>query len=299
MLSEAQGDGSPMSRFFDPSFAPGDKIMLALLNLTVIGQDVILHLGWDGQGGLTWSDTPFSQGGNEVYKFMVIPVAWTLALELYFYMLAPFIVRRPVWQIALIAAAAMGLRIAAAMGGLFGDPFSYRFFPFELSLFLAGAIGYKVFAANPARWQGLGPRLFALTVPLAILAWPVLLGDWSENHFFTPARIGVLALVALALPAVHGWSRNWRFDRQFGELSYPLYLCHLLVIAVLAGIPAVTQNHWLHSLAIIVVSMTLSWVVVRFLEAPVELLRSRIRRRAEGVEEPQSPAIAVPEPQRS
>ncbi|MCC6925970.1 acyltransferase [Novosphingobium sp.] len=278
-LAQWQTGHSPLDPYFSSLVTWPEKLGLALLNLTVIGQDLPLWLRIE-DGQLAWTTQAFGTGPLDVFHFMAIPVAWSLSLELCFYLIAPFIARRSWQQIAALFAASVMLRLSAAGLGFTADPFSYRFFPFELALFLAGVLAYKAWAANHQRWDGAGARALALAVPAATLAYPLLLGDWPETAFFTPPRILYLLLIACALPAVHQWSRNSVLDRQIGELSYPLYLNQLLVLGLLAGWPALGANASVRTVAVALVSLALAWVVVRFVDARIEAWRRRLAARA-------------------
>lgn len=270
---------SPFDLYLSDLISLPEKIGLALLNLTVIGQDLPLWLKIE-DGHLVWTTQAFGSGPRDVFHFMAIPVAWSLSLELCFYLIAPFIARRRWQQIAALFAASVALRIGAAILGHSADPFSYRFFPFELALFLAGVLAYKAWAANRARWAGWGPRMLALVVPAATLAYPWLLGSALESEFFVPARIGYLLLIAAALPAIHAWSCNSAIDRQIGELSYPVYLNQLVVLGVLAGWPRLAVSTTVRTLAVALASLALAWVVVRFIDRRIEAWRHRLAKQA-------------------
>ncbi|MBV1691721.1 acyltransferase [Novosphingobium sp. G106] len=276
---QIQTGSSPLAPYLTDTVSLPEKLFMGLLNLTVAGQDLTLHLGVQG-GHLAWTSHPFKLDGNDVFHFMLIPMAWSLALEIYFYALAPFIARRPARQIALLMSASIVARIVAALMGYSGDPYSYRFFPFELAFFLAGVLAYKAWAARPELWQRPAARLLALAVPVVLAAYPWLRGDWPDAAFFSPARIGTLLLVAVALPAIHGWSRHSRLDRTVGELSYPVYLSHFLVTAIIPAAGVFAGRSGLRTLAVIAVTLALSWVVVRFLDDGIEAWRRRIARRA-------------------
>jgi len=270
---------SPLDPYLSDLVSLPEKVGLALLNLTVIGQDLPLWLRIE-QGHLAWTTHAFGTGPLDVFHFMAIPVAWSLSLELCFYLIAPFIARRPTHQIAGLLAASLFLRVVGAGLGFRSDPFSYRFFPFELALFLEGVLAYKVWAASPQRWAGQGARVLALSVPVATFAYPWLLGTASATDFFVPARLSYLFLIAVALPAIHEWSRKSALDRQIGELSYPLYLGQLLVLGLLAGWPLLNASTTMRTLAVALVSLALAWVVVRFVDRRIEVLRRRLAERA-------------------
>src|SRR5262249_61405720 len=76
--------------------------------------------------------------------FEVIPQAWSVSLELMFYALAPFLVRRHWLVLVALIVAAYVLRSVAAAYGFSGSCFAFRFFPFELGLFLARVFSHPL-----------------------------------------------------------------------------------------------------------------------------------------------------------
>ncbi len=283
-LLQARGIETPLANYGQDRIPVIERVGLGLLNITVIGQELPVWLRVS-DGHLVWSSRFLGSGGDEVFHFMMIPMAWSLSLELTFYLIAPFIARRPAGQIAAIAGLSLLARIVAALFGWVDDPWSHRFFPFELALFLAGVLAYKGWAANKARWESGRARILALLVPAAILAWPLYLGNWSQDVFFTPPRLALLVLVAVGLPAIHGWSRHNQRDRAVGELSFPVYLDHLLVFSLIGVIPVLKANPTLWTLATAAVSMALAWLVVRMVDSRIEQFRRSLARRAGAAEE--------------
>lgn len=283
-LLQAKGMDTPLAIYGEDRIPVIERIGLGLLNFTVFGQELPMWLRVS-EGHLVWSSQFLGSGGDEVFHYMMIPMAWSLSLELTFYAIAPFIARRPAWQIAVVAGLSFAARIIAAAFGWVHDPLSFRFFPFELALFLAGVLAYKAWAANKLRWETGWAKVLALAVPAAILAWPLYLGDWSQDLFFTPPRLALLALVAVGLPAIHGWSRYNRRDRTFGELSFPIYLDHLLVFSLIGVIPVLKTSDTLWTLATVVVSMALAWLVVRMLDSRIEQFRRGLASRAGATED--------------
>jgi len=279
LLAQGRSGFSPLWPYLQDTVGPAAKLLLGLLNLTVVGQDLTFYLA-PSHGHLVFSGAPFQQGGNEVFRFMAIPPAWSLALEIYFYALAPFIARRPARQIAMIMAISLSARISAALLGITADPFSYRFFPFELALFLAGVLGYKAWAANPRLWRTRGARCLAVAAIGAIVIYPVLLGSWSNLLFFTPARVGTLAFAACAMPVIHELSRTRQWDRRIGELSFPLYLGHLLVIGLVPRSGILASHQTLYIAVVIAICLLVAWFVVRFVESGIEAWRRRLAARA-------------------
>ena len=250
---------------------------LALTNLFVLGQDLALFLAI-GPDGLHWTSR-FWQSSPIVPEFMLIPPAWSLSLELMFYLLAPWILRRRTrWVVGLLVIS-LFIRGALWVGGLRADPWSYRFFPSELGLFLGGALSYRLlyrstWNAKLARiWQPLALGIFP-----AVILYPLY--DRSHSLFFSGTKLLYLAYVMLAIPLLFRMTKGWSMDRRLGELSYPFYLCHFGIVQGL--------NHASHRLGVtarvaiaILLSFGVAYLSVIALERPVDRFRqSRLRRSA-------------------
>ncbi len=194
-------------------------------NLFIVGQEWAMWLVYKG-GSLepVWSADPFSP---HLVSWQVLPQAWSISLELMFYALAPFLVRRHWSVIATIVFGSFALRFYASEHGFDGSGFAYRFFPFEIGLFLAGALSYRLYAVFPrSSWM-----FFALsaTVTTAVLGAVLVYG---YVYYLALHPFGFLALVAISLPFLFCFTQHVRFDRWLGELSYPIYLIHVPVLSI-------------------------------------------------------------------
>ena len=122
----------------------------------------------------------FNHGEGTLATGLVIPPAWTLEVEFAFYLVAPFIVRRSARAIAAVLFASLALRLILQFGfGLQDDPWSYRFFPSELAVFLVGALGYRVYrsSSNDAR-----RRIFVLFAVACVCTAAALLINRGMAH---------------------------------------------------------------------------------------------------------------------
>jgi peptidoglycan/LPS O-acetylase OafA/YrhL len=241
---------------------------LLLIQITPLGQDAAMFLSLGEEGHLHFAKS--FRTATPAWKFLVVPQAWTLGVELLFYLVAPFIVRRSAAFVASLAGVMLVIRIWARHRlGLDFDPWTYRFFPFELPLFLMGALAYKVYDRISAR--GLDqPKIaaFAWTIILLMIllfqklpAHPSIGGlHWSYFAF------------AGAMPWIFGLTRNWSWERWLGEISYPLYLCHMLVIFFFQA-AGVTSYF---GLICCCASIGLAVVIHLLIESPLEKLRGAI-----------------------
>ena len=199
-----------------------------------------------------------------LYTMAPIPQAWTLGLEFYFYLLAPFILRRGPLVIAAIAAASLLLRLTMiSVFGLSGEPWTYRFFPTEIALFLTGALGYWAYASSDEEQRRkiywlLSAGAVALFATLAMSKW-----DGASRL----ASLSLLVAVIVGVPRLFVLTKNISWDRYLGELSYPLYICHFLFGWILQ--PESTAQSYLALL----LSLVTSILLYRFLERPIDRWR--------------------------
>jgi peptidoglycan/LPS O-acetylase OafA/YrhL len=70
--------------------------ILALTNLVIIGQDWLLFFAIDPHTGSLFPTANFAIEPIPCYLFYFCRPSWSLGLELVFYAMAPFLVRRPV-----------------------------------------------------------------------------------------------------------------------------------------------------------------------------------------------------------
>jgi hypothetical protein len=163
------------------------------------------------------------------HQNLAIAPSWVLGVEFLFYLVAPFMVRRSASLVATVLFASLALRLFPQFRwALQDDPWSYRFFPSELALFLVGVLGYRVYRAP----QGAVGRRAILPFGAACLcmALALLINHWHGRSFSRIPAIILLWSIVLAKPLLFRISKTNVLDRALGELSYPTYISHFSVI---------------------------------------------------------------------
>ncbi len=186
----------------------------ALANLFIVGSDALLLYG----------DLARQPTGH----LLALPVVWSLAVELLFYGLAPFLLRwRPLPLVAgfLLLLALRCLLWLPSHGSW--TPWNYFFAPSALHLFLLGVLAYLAYEKLQA-----APRCLGL---VRVLGWPIFFGLIANILFYQKWGVFHLQdyrfyfLFAASLPVVFVLFRAIRIDRAIGDYAYPLYLAHDLV----------------------------------------------------------------------
>jgi len=234
-------------------------------NLTMLGQDTMMFLNHQlGSDQLAWTAN-FQATEFPAYKLLLIPQGWSLGIELWFYILAPFLIPRNTFFIIFLCLLTFLLRIYLANTGFNDDPWTYRFFPSELGLFLVGiSLNRFYFLFRESFSQKIGKGLFFGIILLIVLFEMGTIDPVVKNWIF-------LVIFAASLPLIFHWSRNIHVDRMIGELSYPVYTCHLLFS------PFFGRFHFFAGPLTAICSLIFSYCIYRFIDQPVDRFRESLR----------------------
>jgi peptidoglycan/LPS O-acetylase OafA/YrhL len=205
----------------------------------------------------------FFQFGN-LESCMLIPPAWSLGLEMTFYLVAPWILIFSTLR-WLSLAASVTVFGAAYIGAIDSDMFGYRLLPGVLFIFLTGAAFEKTDTTS---------RL----IPLAVWTLATATAVFSPpNDQISPMMKEVLLGVIIAIPALAITRRLPRMevDEFLGNVSYGLFLNHFMIIWVLRHFGYELSSTYF--LLLFTASTCLATTSFYLLEKPTIALRRRVR----------------------
>ncbi len=286
--------------FRSPNIAPGLNLdfwyfvrdpvplfLFAISNLTFVGIDFSHFLCFQPAAMdhilFVWS-LPCPDGQMLLLSGgAVVQPAWTLSLEWYFYLLVPLFCSLPTRRIAVVAACSFLLAVFISVFANV-NPWYRAFFPAELYLFLLGFLAYRLKHLIP---RAIGGACAAIVI-VAILAYqhiPVF--DWQN-----PAGTNfVLYLVfALALPTLFEIGSQIPGERLAGDLSYPMYICHLPVESVIWALLLHERMSLFTWVAANVLMVGLASALLLVATAPIE--KFRLRFKSAETRAPQSARLA-------
>ena len=265
-------------------------LFVGLSNITLIGQDWVEFVSNDFGHPIHFTEN-FHHDASPLFNYLLVPQCWTVAVELTFYAFAPYLNRLRSRWLAVMALTALAARlIAYRYLGMAHDPWNYRFFPFELSLFLFGMLAYRLYARTAPHHPS--ERYRCVAASSYVMGAAILLFLFYISHVLSDGvsrlvgvEIGVLITYpfwALAIPVLFFAFGKSKLDRNIGELSYPVYLLHFTILAVVANF----LNHFKLSNRIGICTALLSLLLATFFYrlyiAPLDKKRHLLTRTPPG-----------------
>jgi len=213
-------------------------------------------------------------------NLILIPQAWSIGAEICFYALAPLLAIGRGWR-SIVA----GLASFAMLS--FGSELRYSgyfIWPLWVWIFCMGILANLVWE-NICRIKPHWLRSMWLTIGVVgLLVTMVLVLPMVGCPI--PSRL-LPFLTAMAVPFLFSATMNLKWDRYIGNLSYPVYVIHLVAgeqCQFFLG-HAGQSFHWLPVLTI-VWSVLLAAIIFHFVELPVDNLRQRLAKSGVSLELP-------------
>lgn len=202
--------------------------------------------------------------------------AWTLGAELTFYLVAPLLMRS--WKVAvLVLVTSFGVRAAFVMEAPTGAPTIWTYY-FTVTSFGFFMLGHLACLAG-RRWRPLANP--ALGLVMLACSFAVML--WGDQKGFDGTRLwGSVLLFALALPGLFEATKDVYWMNQLGDLSYPVYLAHIIVMSLVeTWLVAALLPFGAYALigGVMAITVLASWAVHKGLEQPVAALMRKTRWR--------------------
>ncbi|MFM2290835.1 MAG: hypothetical protein RIS29_648 [Bacteroidota bacterium] len=244
--------------------SPFTVLFVVFSNIFLVFQDLAVFLGLDLHSGHLYFVENFSQANPAVFKFMVIGQAWTVGLEIMFYLVAPYIVRRKLSLIALVILISLTLRFFLYHIGLNYSPWTYRLFANEIVFFMLGNLSYKLYLYFKSRTL---PKYILQLNFCSMLAF-ILIYDFIEFRY--KYVIFIIAFF-LSLPFIFIMFKHNSLDMKIGDLSYPIYISHIFVFTILSGLKI--TDHFGKAVPVIIGSILFSLLLNRFVADKVERIR--------------------------
>ncbi len=250
----------------------GSFFYLILTNIIIFGQDLVMFMGINPVNGHLYLTTNFWNTNPQLWLFMLVPQAWTLGIELTFYLIAPFIIKRGLKLVVPLIILSLLLRFYLYnFQNLNFDPWTYRFFPTEIFFFLLGYLSYRLsvkLKTLPVK-KIHGYLVLVLIISLTFI-YPWIPETQFSFSLFQLKDILYFAFIAMGMPVLFTVFKKSKLDNKIGELSYPVYISHMLVYFVLTTLPFYFLRNGIWAA---VATIIFSFILNRFIAEPIEKYR--------------------------
>jgi peptidoglycan/LPS O-acetylase OafA/YrhL len=263
---------------------------IGVSELTTLGTDTGQWLGFSKLTGALGVAPDFVPNATSVLALSPVPPAWSIGLELTFYLIAPFIVLQRLRVIGVLIIASLGFRYTLAYAGFSGDPWNRSLFLSELMYFLLGVLSFRLYVMRSQltttfrRTLGLLPILTAVLINPAFAAAKILLRHYDLIMPDFLITTFPYLLVAIGIPFLFERSKDSLFDLRIGNLSYPIYISHMMVLGMLQLV--FPTDSFLIGTGWVWLFWNIAWVCVialvldRLIAAPIDEWRKRFGARA-------------------
>jgi peptidoglycan/LPS O-acetylase OafA/YrhL len=206
---------------------PWLSVSVGFSNLFMIGQDIFswFYVGPDGairffyatflegvdKNGYTWGGYLRTNGP-----------AWSIGLEIWFYLLVPFLHKlgNKFLLLIFITSAVLRICLTPVIGTL-----TYFFFPTQLYLFLAGMLAFRYREQLKVDNRIALGLYFLLVGAILLFAYIPLRSDVMQY----------ILLPAIMFVAINSMFKNFikvKWDKFIGDLSYPIYITHSFILLI-------------------------------------------------------------------
>lgn len=206
--------------------------------------------------------------------FLFLSQAWTLQLELLFYLIAPFLARRRL-RIVLLFTALLFLfdySFVFPLHLFYQQPLIYRMFA-NFIFFFIGIISYHMYK----KFRSIQKKEIFFTVFVCFILFTVF-------YNYLPLRIPVLKSpghtdwlyylsLAILIPVFFQLFKKSKLDNFIGELSYPIYISHGLIILLLQTYLSKQVTKDFFDILIIILTIGFSIILVYCIDKPIDKLR--------------------------
>jgi peptidoglycan/LPS O-acetylase OafA/YrhL len=253
-------------------------LVLLISNAFIFGQDWVMFMAAD-QGRLSLT-SDFSKNVLPLSKGLLIPQAWTLGVELTFYLIAPFVLTKKKLLILLLCASVLLRLYLIKIGIGHQDPWVYRFFPTELALFLSGALAHQILLPFYKRVLKENIHQYSKAMTYLLIFFTLLYAQITLDASIK--KYVLFSAYIFLLPFIFLFQDQNKVDKWIGELSYPIYINHMLVmfwVAYAAENLKLPVNNIYYALAVMGGSILLAIFLNKVVQSWFEKIRTKIKAK--------------------
>ena len=264
-----------LQSYFTQNLTVYSFLILTFSNITMIGINTISFFSVNPiTGQLFFTGTPDSNAIN----FIFITQAWAVSIELIFYFIAPFILRKKISILVGLLVSSFFLRVLLYYFGFFENPWRDRFFPTELVFFMLGAVSYKAHKAFNRKNFIKTDSVLLYIFPLINIIFIIFYQYFPDKTFFyfSVKEWIFYGFLTISLPFMFLLPSNLKkIDRFTAELSYPIFLSQVVFLDLVAIFINFNVYDNIAKTLTIILTVMYSLIITKYLMTPIEKIRKK------------------------
>ena len=248
-------------------------LFILLSNLIIFGSDILKNLYLFEENGLiTTFMGATSEGVIAGHNFYILPQNWTLAAELTFYLICPYVTK-----LSNIRLVFLTIFIFVACDFISNYKFSSEvplnrdgIFVFSFRYFLLGMLAHRLIYTNLTIISS--KILYCISlISIFIL---ILLGIYSYKIVSLGylSELQLYLIYSILIPIIFNFTKNLKLDDKIGQYSYPIYIFHYPV----AKSYHLWDNPDLDLGLTVGITISLSYLYLQFIEPQCEKFKSSV-----------------------
>jgi peptidoglycan/LPS O-acetylase OafA/YrhL len=237
-------------------------MFLVFSNIFIFMQDFVFFLGFDSLGNIQFVKHFNNSFNFPIYKYLYLPQGWSLAIELTFYIFAPFICKNKIFIITFFLISLISLVYFQYLGLDF-DPWNRRFFLNELFFFLLGSLAYY----SGIYFRRIGIYLFIFFI-FCLIAY---------SHFNIIFKdVFIYLFLFLIINTIYKITKSNKIDRYLGNISYLIYINHLFILSNITNrLPILNSYEIFPILGKYCIIILMAVIMFEFIQKKINLLKKK------------------------
>lgn len=224
-------------------------LLAVISNIFIVGQDLFYLFSYSSEG---LSFLPYGEKGHNGVNFLVNLPLFSVSIELYFYLLAPFFLRSKWGSLMLFLGGCMWF-VGTGLLSMRGIGITYHAAPAAFMYFGLGAIAYHLSQTKGGHLDyAIGCFTLLIAARLAKIVDPWL-----------------LVFFVCSVPLLFSFTKSNKIDNFIGEFSFLVYIVHypLLMLLLYTGMERGFGLFIATSLSSVLLSTVLFFSVERYVRA--------------------------------